>query len=531
MKSSFKIAFIYLIVGLAWIIGSDQIIAYFGDGSSTTHAIIFREIIKGSAYIFVTAVLLFFLIRYYFQKVSQSQAAYRKLFEENPCPMFCYDRDTMKFLAVNEASVHKYGFTREELLNMTVDQIHPPEDERAFYEIIRSGKVNENPEAVWRHRTKKGDILYVNVSAQPARINGKNARWVLVRDITEVKKNEILLKEAVERFDLTAKATNNIIWDYNIITGKIIVNESFQRILGYEEPTLTRYRMMQKTHPQDSQRVLRHLKRVIAASERVWEEEFRIQAQDNSYKFISIKAFISYNTHKKAVRITGAAENVTESKKNDRLLKAALERYDLTIKATSNVIWEWNADTGKAMLYGALEENFGYHSHGIDINWFNQKIHPEDYGRVWKGIREAIATRSAHWIDQYRLLCADGTYKYVYGRGYIIYKDKRPDRSIGVIQVIQKQKEYELKIENQNRLLKEIAQTVSHELRGPVASIKGLINLIEQNKSTGRSHDNDQVLQYICISAMQLDKVIHEIMEKANQVYGDPDDRKNPPVC
>lgn len=80
---------------------------------------------------------------------------YRSLFETNPLPMWIYDLDSLKFLAVNDSAIHKYGYTRTEFLSMTIHDLRPKE------EGGRSGKKVEGLSAArewggWRHRLKNG---------------------------------------------------------------------------------------------------------------------------------------------------------------------------------------------------------------------------------------------------------------------------------------------------------------------------------------------------------------------------------------
>src|SRR5262249_51911006 len=63
--------------------------------------------------------------------LRDSEERYRMLFESNPHPMWVYERDTLRFLAVNEAAVRRYGYSRQEFLNMTIEDIRPPEDRAA----------------------------------------------------------------------------------------------------------------------------------------------------------------------------------------------------------------------------------------------------------------------------------------------------------------------------------------------------------------------------------------------------------------
>lgn len=386
-----KIALIFLLAGACWFAVSDIALASLSGERVTSSQVITREMIKGVVYVSVTSLLLYFLIRYYFRYLNRSRTAYHDLFEDNPSPMLAFDPDTLRVLAVNNASLYLYGYNKKEFLAMTVDQIKHREDIPRFLEVVRSGVSSFDKTKIQRHFTKGGKLLYVNVLVQNGFLNNKKVRWALIRDLTEVKENE-------------------------------------------------------------------------------------------------------------------------------RLLEEALERYDLTMKATKDLIWDWSSNKGLTEIHGQLNELFGYDKSSVDLNWFDSKIHPDDIERIVLGIRAANESLNPFWSDQFRFQSADGSYKYVNVRGHFLYgKDKKPCRSIGTVQVIQKQKEYEQKIERQNKLLKEIAHKVSHDLRGPVASMKGILSLMAESKNIPSTMD--QEFQCVIRCTDELDDVIHDVMNKANKVY------------
>jgi PAS domain S-box-containing protein len=118
------------------------------------------------------------------------ESGYRRLFEANPHPMWVYDRDTLGFLAVNEAAVRKYGYTRQEFLDMTIADIRPPEDVdrlRANVARVRSGL---DEAGLWRHRTKDGAVLDVEIVSHALEWEGRRAELVLAHDVTARRRAE-----------------------------------------------------------------------------------------------------------------------------------------------------------------------------------------------------------------------------------------------------------------------------------------------------------------------------------------------------
>jgi PAS domain S-box-containing protein len=141
------------------------------------------------------------------ESLAKSEEKYRNMFENNPQPMWIYDMETLKFLEINGAAIHQYGYTREEFLSMTLKDIRPREDlEALLSEIANTGK-NYNPASEWRHLKKNGEVIYVEIISQHVEFNNRTARHVMVTDISArkhaeeeiIKLNLDLEKRIIER--------------------------------------------------------------------------------------------------------------------------------------------------------------------------------------------------------------------------------------------------------------------------------------------------------------------------------------------
>ncbi len=76
----------------------------------------------------------------------------------------------------------------------------------------------------------------------------------------------------------------------------------------------------------------------------------------------------------------------------------------------------------------------GYTQNDMDLDWLLERIHVEDRQRIMDHINDCIQSRNNYWQDEYRFLCADGNYKNLLDKGYILYKDGVAIRAIGAIQ-------------------------------------------------------------------------------------------------
>jgi PAS domain S-box-containing protein len=116
--------------------------------------------------------------------LRDSEERYRLLFESTPQPIWVYDEETLRFLTANEAATHTYGYTREEFLSMTIDDIRV---ERHTGSLT---SMSENPDAQvtcgsCQHQTKDSKIIYVEITSHPVVFDGKNSKLVIVNDVTE----------------------------------------------------------------------------------------------------------------------------------------------------------------------------------------------------------------------------------------------------------------------------------------------------------------------------------------------------------
>lgn len=110
---------------------------------------------------------------------------YRVLFDGNPHPMWIFDNETLRFLKVNEAAIHHYGYTQEEFLSKTLRDIRPPEDVARLEEHLRAAGTNTLYTGPWTHFRKDGSPMQVEVNSHRIQFEGRPARFSLVEDVTE----------------------------------------------------------------------------------------------------------------------------------------------------------------------------------------------------------------------------------------------------------------------------------------------------------------------------------------------------------
>ncbi|MBI4509536.1 MAG: PAS domain-containing sensor histidine kinase [Deltaproteobacteria bacterium] len=128
------------------------------------------------------------------------QDEYQRLFDSNPAPTWVVDSESLAFLAVNQAAIRHYGYSREEILRMTVLDIRPPEDIPRLLELLPKALASSEPR-MWpgKHRKKDGTIIHVEVGAQALTFAGRPARLVTASDVTERKQAEVVRRQVLEK--------------------------------------------------------------------------------------------------------------------------------------------------------------------------------------------------------------------------------------------------------------------------------------------------------------------------------------------
>jgi len=189
----------------------------------------------------------------------------------------------------------------------------------------------------------------ITLGAQDYLIKGDFDEKLLAKTIRysiERKKNMEALQESIERYNLVSKATNDMVWDWNVITGEVYRNvESWNKIFGgsLKEIRPTTSFFIGKIHPDDVAATLLRVNEILEnPNEYILKLECRVLKQDGTYAYIMDLGYIIRNEAGKASRIIGATQNITERKEAEAVLKASEERYRYLFNNNPACILIWD---------------------------------------------------------------------------------------------------------------------------------------------------------------------------------------------
>ena len=131
--------------------------------------------------------------------LEDSEQRYRMLFDIHPHPMWVVENKTLRFLAVNQAAVEQYGYSREEFLSMTAEHLRYPEDVAQLLKDFED-QSRSYMQRVARHRKKNGEELDVEIVSFNLEIDGRPARLAVINDVTKRMKTEAEARELEHRY-------------------------------------------------------------------------------------------------------------------------------------------------------------------------------------------------------------------------------------------------------------------------------------------------------------------------------------------
>jgi two-component system cell cycle sensor histidine kinase/response regulator CckA len=368
------------------------------------------------------------------EALRESEEKYRNLFENANEAMFVAQDGWLVFL--NPRTAMMAGHSAEELLSRPfIDFIHQDDREMVIDRHIRRMKGDELPHIYsFRIIHEDGSVRWVELNAVLINWHGNIATLNFMSDITERKRMEEALQESEERFRSLIQSLSDMIFIIDKSGQFTYESPSVSRVLGYQPGYFIGKSPFTHIHPDDIDQAVKDLDEVFRAVNPGLPTTFRYQKADNTWAYLEALGSNHYDTPGiQGVVIT--ARDITERNRIEKALRESEERWQFALEGAGDGLWDWNAQTNEVFFSRQWKAMLGYGDDeiGNTIDEWDRLIHPEDKKRCYDGLDEHFTGKTTFYLNEHRLLCKDGNYKWILDRGKVIdwLQERKPRRVIG----------------------------------------------------------------------------------------------------
>jgi len=287
------------------------------------------------------------------EALRDSETRYRTLFDANPLPMWVFEIDSLRFIAVNDAAIRHYGYTREEFLGMRVSGVEVGE----------------------RHRRKDGSLIDVEITSFELFFTERRSRLVIAQDVTERRRAQELLRESEERYRNVVELSPDAVFVHQ--DGKLIfVNTAAVKLVGASgAEQLVGTDIMQLVHP-DFRTTVRSRLKVLSRGREVPLIEEKFLKLDGTPIDVEVAAISFQVDGKPAIQVV--ARDISERKAFEESLRQSELRYRDLFENANDIVYTHDLDGRITSMNLSCLRATGYSLDDVLSMNIRQFISPDD---------------------------------------------------------------------------------------------------------------------------------------------------------
>jgi PAS domain S-box-containing protein len=443
-------------------------------------------------------------------------------------------------IAANQQLATIFGSTLEELYSLRnartswntqweicdEDGERVPFDEAPFVKAIATGLPQKKTLVIRFGEHERRWLLFSSTAFPDAGAVDKMSVVSSVMDVTNEKQLKNTIKDRDTLIDTFLHETPNLAWVIDENAKLIFASSAFFNYFGLDEKicigkdvtTLVPQYIVDAVYPQ-------HIE-VLETGRQVQSTE-KIKLPDGKSIVSLINIFPVKMASGKNL-LGGQSVTLPDKSHLEKELHQVQERLLTISRVTNDAIWEWDMQNGQIFRNESLMKMIGYQSdNSRGLSWWLRRIHPDDRNRVADKVKEATDTMQQSWQDEYLFKCADGTYKQIQDKGFVVYENGLPVKMIGSLQDVSVLKELKDALEDERlERQKEISETVirveetertriGHELHDNVNQILSTAKLfVDMITATGEDQKQikDKSSSYLLMAIEEIRKLSKELV-------------------
>jgi len=357
------------------------------------------------------------------EKLINERTLLRTIVDNIPDPIYIKDLQGRKTM-VNLAEAKLLGVNSiEEVLGKTDADFYPPEilqiTEKEDNDVINSQK-----SILYRESnllTPSGEKKWLIGYKIPQLDHEGNVIGTIgiSHDITQRKNAEEALRETAEKYESIFNSFVDLYYRSDIKGNILVLSPSAYKLSGYTPEELigksvemvyadikSRNEMVkqliQKGAVNDFENVLRHKNGTLVP--------------------VSITSHLNKGPDGKALYIEGTIRDISERKQAEKIVRESEERWQFALEGSGDGVWDWDVLSKEAFYSKQWKEMLGYKDDEISntIEEWENRIHPDDREKVVLDLHSHFNSKSPVFVNEHRVMCADGTYKWILSRGKVI---------------------------------------------------------------------------------------------------------------
>jgi len=288
-----------------------------------------------------------------------------------------YVDDEGKVWKFSDTAKDIFGYSATEAIGMN---IHDLISDFPFNQIFQDLETDETNTAEVKHYVnpqeytllcKDGSPLTVEVAVNLFEREKRNSLLCVVRDITEQSNIYQTLRKSAERFDLAMHGVNDGLWDWDLISNEVYFSPRWKSMLGYEESEIKNHldEWAKNVHSDDLNNVMSEVTAYLENKTQEYRVEFRMRHKNGHFINVLSRGQVVRNKQGKAIRFVGTHVDITENKKNEKLLRESELKFRTLFDASSDAImlldetgfFDCNAATLKMFHCNSVSDFCEYH--------------------------------------------------------------------------------------------------------------------------------------------------------------------------
>jgi PAS domain S-box-containing protein len=467
------------------------------------------------------------------EKLRESEGRFRQLIEQAADAIFLHDQG--KIIEVNQRACNSLGYTREELLGMSIFDLEVDLDEDSIKKNWQPG--NNGPRTIrGTHRRKDGTTFPVEVRADNFEYGGRRLRLNLVRDISERVQADRALKESEEKYRLLVNQIPAVVFKGYADWSISCFDRKIEALTGYtkEDFNLRRVKWSDLIPPEEMDYVKQSFVEALRTT-KSYVREHRIRKKNGEYAWVQCRGQIFCDPEGNVEYISGVTFDITKRKQGEAALQESEKRYRLLAENVTDVIWTADLNLRLTYISPSVKILRGFMPEEVLGQGLKEILTPASFELARRTLAEAAALEKRSpdpersWTLELEHLCKDGSTVWTELRATFLRDESgHPVGIQGITRDISKRREAEEALKESearlrhlaNQLLnaqenerKRLAVELHDELGHALLSLKLHLSSIEKRLLPEQEDLKKEIQSYL--------EYIQEVIQEVRRLYQD----------